>query len=99
MGLLTERGPPDWHPATDDIKSECRKAADYCQVDHKRSLFILRHESLLTLALQVIVRVSIHQICFISLHSGTFMDDINPKKSLFKSRCVRVLEDLASLRN
>ena len=33
MGLLTERGPPDWHPATDDIKSECKKAADFCQVD------------------------------------------------------------------
>ena len=32
MGLLTERGPPDWHPATNDIKSECKKAADYCQV-------------------------------------------------------------------
>jgi len=31
MGLLTERGPPDWHPATDDIKSECKKAADFCQ--------------------------------------------------------------------
>ncbi len=36
MGLLTERGPPQWHPATEDIKNTCREAASYCtsmQVD------------------------------------------------------------------
>eukprot|EP00795_Rhopilema_esculentum_P013937 gene13937-4892_t len=31
MGLLTHRGPPDWHPAMDDIKSSCKQAADYCK--------------------------------------------------------------------
>ena len=30
MGLLTERGTPDWHPATDEIKTGCAKAAAYC---------------------------------------------------------------------
>ena len=30
MGLLTERGMPDWHPATDEIKTGCAKAAAYC---------------------------------------------------------------------
>ena len=32
MGLLSNRGPPSWHPATDDIKAACKEAADYCQV-------------------------------------------------------------------
>eukprot|EP00112_Aurelia_sp_Birch-Aquarium-sp1_P025587 Seg858.6 transcript_id=Seg858.6/GoldUCD/mRNA.D3Y31 product="L-galactose dehydrogenase" protein_id=Seg858.6/GoldUCD/D3Y31 len=31
MGLLTHRGPPNWHPATNDIISVCREASDYCQ--------------------------------------------------------------------
>nr|XP_002739218.2 PREDICTED: L-galactose dehydrogenase-like [Saccoglossus kowalevskii] len=31
MGLLSNRGPPSWHPATDDIKDACKEAAKYCQ--------------------------------------------------------------------
>jgi L-galactose dehydrogenase len=31
MGLLTNRGAPDWHPATDEIKQGCKKAAKFCQ--------------------------------------------------------------------
>ncbi|MBZ0302777.1 MAG: aldo/keto reductase, partial [Anaerolineae bacterium] len=29
MGLLTDRGGPDWHPANDTIKSVCQRAAEY----------------------------------------------------------------------
>lgn len=31
MRLLTNRGAPDWHPAGDDIKETCAKAAKYCR--------------------------------------------------------------------
>ncbi|MDR1527101.1 MAG: aldo/keto reductase [Dysgonamonadaceae bacterium] len=31
MGLLTERGAPDWHPAPLPLRSLCRKAVDYCR--------------------------------------------------------------------
>jgi len=31
MGLLTERGTPDWHPAQDEIKKTCARAAAYCR--------------------------------------------------------------------
>lgn len=31
MGLLTNQGPPDWHPATSEIRSACRDAAAYCK--------------------------------------------------------------------
>lgn len=31
MGLLTNRGAPDWHPATDEIKEYCSRAANFCQ--------------------------------------------------------------------
>jgi len=30
MGLLTQNGPPDWHPATKAIKDACREAASIC---------------------------------------------------------------------
>ncbi|MCL4303141.1 MAG: aldo/keto reductase [Anaerolineae bacterium] len=30
MGLLTNQGTPDWHPATADIKQVCARAAAYC---------------------------------------------------------------------
>jgi aryl-alcohol dehydrogenase-like predicted oxidoreductase len=30
MGLLTDRGIPAWHPATDDMKEACAKAAALC---------------------------------------------------------------------
>lgn len=30
MGLLSKQGPPDWHPATDEIKSACSAAAQLC---------------------------------------------------------------------
>jgi len=31
MGLLTDRGPPAWHPASDAIKAGCRRAVELCQ--------------------------------------------------------------------
>jgi len=31
MGLLTNRGTPDWHPASDEIKRTCAQAAAYCR--------------------------------------------------------------------
>ncbi|XP_075991174.1 uncharacterized protein LOC142986544 [Anticarsia gemmatalis] len=31
MGLLSNKGPQPWHPASDDIKAVCRKASDYCK--------------------------------------------------------------------
>ncbi|XP_046396572.1 L-galactose dehydrogenase-like [Ischnura elegans] len=32
MGILTNAGPPDWHPAGDEIKEVCRKAAEHCKM-------------------------------------------------------------------
>ncbi len=31
MGLLTERGAPAWHPASEEIKKACMKAAAHCR--------------------------------------------------------------------
>jgi len=31
MGLLSERGAPDWHPASEDLKKACARAAQYCK--------------------------------------------------------------------
>ncbi|PKA50467.1 L-galactose dehydrogenase [Apostasia shenzhenica] len=31
MGLLTENGPPDWHPASSELKTICRAAAIHCK--------------------------------------------------------------------
>ena len=31
MGLLTNRGPQPWHPASETIKSACREAAEFCR--------------------------------------------------------------------
>lgn len=31
MGLLSQRGTPDWHPAPQPLKDACAKAAAYCQ--------------------------------------------------------------------
>ncbi|KAL4581053.1 hypothetical protein LXL04_017261 [Taraxacum kok-saghyz] len=31
MGLLTENGPPDWHPASPQLKAACQNAADFCK--------------------------------------------------------------------
>jgi aryl-alcohol dehydrogenase-like predicted oxidoreductase len=30
MGLLSQRGTPDWHPASPELKAVCRKAAEFC---------------------------------------------------------------------
>jgi len=31
MGLLTEHGPPDWHPAPREVRDAGRKAAEFCR--------------------------------------------------------------------
>lgn len=35
MGLLTENGPPEWHPAPSEIKSACAAAAAHCKAKGK----------------------------------------------------------------
>ncbi|XP_051146880.1 L-galactose dehydrogenase [Andrographis paniculata] len=37
MGLLTESGPPEWHPAPSELKVACKAAAAYCK-DKGKSL-------------------------------------------------------------
>jgi len=36
MGLLTERGVPEWHPAEDDVVLTCKKAADHCKLYNEK---------------------------------------------------------------
>ncbi|WP_458119239.1 aldo/keto reductase [Paenibacillus sp. Z6-24] len=31
MGLLSDKGPADWHPASSEIKQRCREAAEFCR--------------------------------------------------------------------
>ncbi|XP_013179035.1 PREDICTED: L-galactose dehydrogenase-like [Papilio xuthus] len=31
MGLLSNKGPQPWHPASDDVKAICKRASDYCK--------------------------------------------------------------------
>jgi aryl-alcohol dehydrogenase-like predicted oxidoreductase len=31
MGLLSERGAPDWHPGSKKLREACARAADYCR--------------------------------------------------------------------
>ena len=31
MGLLSQRGAPDWHPAPQALKEACARAAEHCQ--------------------------------------------------------------------
>ncbi|OWM64755.1 hypothetical protein CDL15_Pgr028472 [Punica granatum] len=31
MGLLTERGPPEWHPAPPELKAACQEATAFCK--------------------------------------------------------------------
>jgi L-galactose dehydrogenase len=31
MGLLTEKGPPKWHPAPARVRDVCAKAVEYCR--------------------------------------------------------------------
>ena len=34
MGLLTQAGPPAWHPASDELKEACRNAAYICKEEY-----------------------------------------------------------------
>lgn len=48
MGLLTRRGPPDWHPASPVLQSACRKASKLCDekgvdIANLALLFALSH--------------------------------------------------------
>jgi aryl-alcohol dehydrogenase-like predicted oxidoreductase len=36
MGLLSERGAPEWHPASEEIIEACKKAADHCKSQNYR---------------------------------------------------------------
>lgn len=31
MGMFTSQGPQSWHPGNDEVKTQAKKAADYCK--------------------------------------------------------------------
>jgi hypothetical protein len=41
MGLLTNAGPPEWHPAPDSLRQVCAAAGQYCKV---RMLFFFQED-------------------------------------------------------
>ncbi|OIV94575.1 hypothetical protein TanjilG_25637 [Lupinus angustifolius] len=47
MGLLTESGPPEWHPASPELKSACQAAATYCKEKGKNISKLAMQYSLL----------------------------------------------------
>ncbi|KAJ3675652.1 hypothetical protein LUZ60_004694 [Juncus effusus] len=47
MGLLTDFGPPAWHPASDKLKSTCKSAAEHCRKKGKKITKIALQYSLL----------------------------------------------------
>ncbi|XP_054779420.1 L-galactose dehydrogenase [Prosopis cineraria] len=47
MGLLTESGPPEWHPASPELKSACQAAATYCKEKRKSIAKLAMQYSLL----------------------------------------------------
>ncbi len=53
MGLLTDQGPPSWHPAPAPIIAGCRLAADYCRAQgvdivHVAVQFAISHPGIAT---------------------------------------------------
>ena len=46
MGLLTDRGPSSWHPASDEIRKACKEAAEYCKERDVEIAKIATHFSL-----------------------------------------------------
>ncbi|KAJ4746533.1 Voltage-gated potassium channel subunit beta-1 [Rhynchospora pubera] len=47
MGLLTDSGPPAWHPASDELKGACKLAAEHCRKKGKQITKIAMQYSLL----------------------------------------------------
>ena len=35
MGLLTDKGPPDWHPANNELKNKCKEISTVCSTDNE----------------------------------------------------------------
>lgn len=46
MGLLTKNGPPDWHPAPQNVKTTCQEVASYCSLAGVDISELAIHESL-----------------------------------------------------
>ncbi|KAM7479066.1 hypothetical protein LguiA_027279 [Lonicera macranthoides] len=47
MGLLTESGPPEWHPASPELKAACQVSAAYCKEKGKNISKLAMQYSLL----------------------------------------------------
>lgn len=46
MGLLTDNGPPEWHPAGKEVKETCAKAAEFCKAKGVNISKLAMHYSL-----------------------------------------------------
>jgi len=66
MGLLSEGGPPVWHPATEDIKVACAEAVQHCKALGLDISKLALHFSMHTLPEEL-------PVCLVSSHVHEFM--------------------------
>jgi len=92
MGLLTERGAPGWHPASQEIQAGCRRAVDYCR---QRGINIVE------LAIQFsISNPDIATTLVGTANSQNMLDNIRyAEKPLDREKLNAVLEVLRPIRN
>lgn len=92
MGLLTHRGPPEWHPANDEVKKRCRQAADFCA---EKGVDISK------LALQFsVVNERIHSTCIGTANPENMLKNIRWAEEPFDEELAKdVMKILAPIRN
>lgn len=66
MGLLTNQGEPDWHPAPEILKKKCREVAEYCKsqgenISHLAVYFSTRAEFVTTTLVGMPTRESLKE--------------------------------------
>jgi predicted aldo/keto reductase-like oxidoreductase len=108
MGLLTQRGPPDWHPASSDLKEACRHASNICQqysidISTLALLFALSNPQIPTTVVGMSTIEEVKAVHLIALRFVEFDDDklstlsqeeiLNRILSLEERRALDIIQD------
>ncbi|KAL3814350.1 hypothetical protein ACJIZ3_015618 [Penstemon smallii] len=77
MGLLTENGPPEWHPASPELKAACQDAAAYCKEKGKNISKLAVQYSLLNKDISTVLvgMNSVKQVNVFSILTSLYVDE------------------------
>ncbi|XP_066257365.1 uncharacterized protein [Euwallacea similis] len=94
MGLLTNNGPPSWHPADKDIKQTCKAASEYCKANNVELGKLAVYEGLQKASVADTILIGMNNRTLLNYNLDVLNNGINEQELSVYREVIRILSKL-----